>query len=58
MRAELSRVEITGPPAQITAIRSAEQDLRKVGKVTGELVLTEREDATEVTVAAELAATE
>ena len=58
MRAELSRVEITGPPALLAMVRTATHDLRRAGKITGELVLTEREDATEITVDAELAPVE
>ena len=58
MRAELARVEITGPPALLTMVRTATHDLRKAGKITGELVLTEREDAGEISVDAELAPVE
>ena len=46
MRAELSRVEITGTPEMLAAVRLAEGDLRKAGKITGELVLTEDAEAT------------
>jgi valyl-tRNA synthetase len=55
MRAELSRVEIVGSPEQIEAVRLAEDDLRKVGKITGELVFTSVDDAEEITVDAQLA---
>ena len=55
MRAELSRVELTGTPAMLAAIRLAEADLRKAGKITGDLVLTEDADATELRVDAALA---
>jgi valyl-tRNA synthetase len=58
MRAELSRVEVFGPAALVDAARSAEDDLRKVGKITGELLFTPRPDATELTVVAELATQE
>lgn len=57
MRAELSRVEVTGPEGQIDFVRSAEQDLRRAGKITGELVLTVAEDADSIRVEAELAPT-
>ncbi|MCY7396939.1 MAG: valine--tRNA ligase [Nocardioides sp.] len=57
MRAELSRVEISGPAALVTAARTAADDLRRVGKVTGELVFTATDD-TELSVTAELAPVE
>jgi valyl-tRNA synthetase len=40
MRAELSRVEVTGPDLDVEAVGLAAADLRAVGKITGELVLT------------------
>ena len=55
MKAELARVEITGPPALLAGVESAADDLRRVGKITGDLVFTPVDDATEITVAAELA---
>jgi valyl-tRNA synthetase len=55
MRAELSRVEITGPAGLVTAAQAAADDLRKVGRITGDLVFTVQADAAELTVAAELA---
>jgi valyl-tRNA synthetase len=58
MRAELSRVEITGTPEMLDGVRQAEDDLRKAGKITGDLVLTVREDATELLVDAEVAPAE
>jgi valyl-tRNA synthetase len=57
MRAELARVEVTGPEAQIDFVRSAEQDLRRAGKISGELVLTVAEGAEAIRVEAELAPT-
>ncbi len=57
MRAELSRVEISGPESLVTGARLAEDDLRSVGKITGDLVFTVVDDATELTVTAELAPT-
>ncbi len=54
MRAELSRVEITGPAASVEAAQSAADDLRRTGKITGDLIFTANE-ATELSVAAELA---
>jgi valyl-tRNA synthetase len=56
MRAELSRVEVSGPASLVAAAQAAAEDLRKVGRITGELVFTTREDAPELTVDAELAA--
>jgi valyl-tRNA synthetase len=55
MRAELARVEVSGPAALVAAAEAAADDLRKVGKVTGALVFTAQPDATELSVAAELA---
>jgi valyl-tRNA synthetase len=55
MRAELSRVEVSGPAALVTAAEAAADDLRKAGKVTGELVFTTQDDLDELTVTAELA---
>src|SRR5262245_55538506 len=57
MRAELSRVELTGTPAMLEVIRMAEQDLGQACKITGELVLTEDEAAEELRVDATLAET-
>ncbi|CUR58209.1 Valyl-tRNA synthetase [metagenome] len=54
MRHELNRVEVSGPAALVEAARLAEADLRKVGKITGDLVFTATEGA-ELTVQAELA---
>jgi valyl-tRNA synthetase len=56
MRAELSRVEISGPEHQVAAVESAAEDLRKAGKITGELVFTHDADADGIRVDAELAA--
>ncbi|HEX2893912.1 MAG TPA: valine--tRNA ligase [Marmoricola sp.] len=58
MRAEVVRAEVSGPADLLAAAEAAADDLRKVGKVTGQLVFTEQPDATELTVAAELAAQE
>jgi valyl-tRNA synthetase len=54
MRHELTRVEISGPGALVDAAQTAEGDLRKAGKIVGDLVFTATE-ATELTVTAELA---
>lgn len=54
MRAELSRVEITGPAAMVAAAELAADDLRAAGKIVGDLVFT-ADDAAEISVAAELA---
>ncbi len=58
MKAPLARVEITGSADQVEAIEKAASDLRASGRITGELVLTPRTDATEIAVVAELAETE
>ena len=55
MRAELSRVEITGPERLVRAAELAADDLRKTAKVTGDLVFTVDDSATELRVDAELA---
>ena len=55
MRAEVARVEVTGPSELLAAVAAAADDLRAAGKVTGELVLTEDEQADTLTVEAELA---
>ncbi len=56
MRAELSRVEISGPEPLVRGAELAEHDLRASGKITGDLVFTVT-DATELSVASELAPT-
>ncbi len=53
MRHELSRVEISGPEGLVSAARLAEDDLRRAGKVTGDLVFTTT-DGEELKVDAEL----
>ena len=55
MRTPLSRVEITGPAAQVEAVRLAEGDLRAVGSIVGDLVLTADDAAAELAVDAEVA---
>ncbi len=55
MRAELSRVEISGPADQVAGVESAADDLRNAGKITGELVFRADADADGITVEAELA---
>ena len=55
MRAELSRVEVSGPEALVRAAELAANDLRATGKITGDLVFTVAESATELSVHAELA---
>ncbi len=56
MRAELSRVEISGPEALVRAAEAAADDLRRSGKITGDLVFTATGEASgELVVAAELA---
>jgi valyl-tRNA synthetase len=55
MRAELARVEISGPPALLAHAEAAADDLRKVGRITGDLAFTVDPAAAELVVAAELA---
>ena len=55
MRAELSRVEIRGPQALVVAAELAADDLRRTGKIVGDLVFTAEDDASEISVVAELA---
>ena len=55
MRAELSRVRITGSPAAVAAIEGARRDLCNVGKITGTLELVAGGDDAEVHVEVELA---
>jgi valyl-tRNA synthetase len=55
MRAELSRVEISGPEGLVRAAELASADLRKSGKITGDLVFTVDADAQEISVRADLA---
>ena len=55
MRAELSRVTITGPEAAVRAAESAAADLRRTGKVSGDIEFVVSAEATELSVDAELA---
>ena len=55
MRAELSRVEITGPGGPGRADEAAADDLRKAGRITGDLVFTVDESAEAIRVDAQLA---
>ena len=57
MRAELSRVEISGPEALVRSAELAARDLRGTGKITGDPVFTVDESASELAVAAVLAET-
>ena len=54
MRAELSRVEISGPAELVAGAELAAEDLRAAGKITGDLVFSP-DESTEISVAAELA---
>jgi valyl-tRNA synthetase len=58
MKAELSRVEVTGPEDRVRAVEAAAEDLRKVGKITGDLVFTVDPHAEALTVTAHLADTD
>ncbi len=58
MRAELSRAEVRGPEALVRAAEVAADDLRKTGRVVGELVFTPDATASELRVDAELAPTQ
>jgi valyl-tRNA synthetase len=55
MKAELSRVEIAGPPALVAAAEAAAGDLRRAGRITGDLVFTPDESAQQISVAADVA---
>ncbi len=55
MRAELSRVEVSGPESLVRAAELAAADLRATGKITGSLDFTVDESANEISVAATLA---
>lgn len=55
MRAPLARVEVAGPARLVDASEKAADDLRRSGNVVGDLVFTVVEDATELTVTAEIA---
>jgi valyl-tRNA synthetase len=55
MRHELSRVRISGPEPVVRAAELAADDLRKTGRITGELEFAVDESATELSVDAELA---
>lgn len=55
MRHELTRVTITGPAALVAAAQLAADDLRKTGRVTGDLEFVVDDAATELSVDAELA---
>ncbi|GAA1964034.1 valine--tRNA ligase [Nocardioides panacihumi] len=58
MRAPLSRATVTGPEALVRAAELAADDLRQSSRITGELTFVPDESATELTVDAELAATD
>ncbi|MBM0126656.1 valine--tRNA ligase [Pimelobacter simplex] len=55
MRAPLARVEVTGPARLVEAAEKAADDLRRSGNVVGDLVFTLAEDATELSVTAQIA---
>jgi valyl-tRNA synthetase len=55
MRHELSRVRISGPEPVVRAAELAADDLRKTGRITGELEFAVDDSATELSVDAELA---
>ena len=55
MKAQLSRVEISGPADLVASVESAADDLRRVGKITGDLIFTPDANATDISVSAELA---
>ncbi len=58
MRAELARVEVTGPEKPVRDAELAAADLRAAGKITGDLVFTVDADATDLSVTADLAPSE
>jgi valyl-tRNA synthetase len=58
MRHELTGVRISGPEALVRAAELAADDLRKTGRVTGDLTFAVDESATELAVEADLAPVE
>jgi len=56
-RTELAHAELTGPASLLDRARIAAEDLRRTGKIVGELAFTPDETATEITATAELAVT-
>jgi valyl-tRNA synthetase len=54
MRTELSRVEFRGPTETLAVVEKVQGDLRKAGKITGDIVFTTTEDG-ELQVVAEVA---
>ena len=58
MRHELTKVVVTGPAALVAGAESAEADLRNAGKVTGELTFVVDDEASEISVEAEVAPVE
>ncbi len=55
MRHQLTRVTITGPQSQVLAAELAADDLRRTGRITGELDFVADGSASELTVEAEVA---
>ncbi|QYJ04362.1 valine--tRNA ligase [Nocardioides panacisoli] len=55
MKTPLARVEVAGPAEAVADAQIAEQDLRRAGHVTGDLVFTARDGAEEISVEAEIA---
>ena len=55
MKTPLARVEVSGPEKAVRDAESASADLVAAGKITGDLVFTVVADATELSVAAEIA---
>jgi valyl-tRNA synthetase len=55
MRAQVSRVEFRGSEEALAAVERAQEDLRKAGKIIGEIVFTRDPEATELQTAVELA---
>jgi valyl-tRNA synthetase len=56
MRTEMTRAEVRGPDATLSLAKQADEDLRAVGKISGDLTYTVDDDAESVTVDATLAA--
>jgi valyl-tRNA synthetase len=55
MRAEVSRMEVIGNATDLAAVRAGADDLRRAGKVNGDLVLTEDDRAAGIQVVTQLA---
>jgi len=56
MRTEVSRATLSGPSARLSLVERALDDLRAAGRITGELVFSPSDSASQITVETELVA--